>query len=156
MSFALEVIELWKSYAVGVRGCSARVRVLRGVSFSVAHGERVGIVGPRGAGKTTLLHCIAGLRQLDAGRVRGPEPAAGTVVLLDEWMPTPSSSRPVRPAATVAFAREVAALDGRVDRVLVLRDGRITPFDARLDVPVLARRVAERRGRVRERGAVVR
>ena len=39
------------------------------VSFSVAKGEFLCIVGPSGAGKTTLLRCIAGLAPASAGRV---------------------------------------------------------------------------------------
>ena len=39
------------------------------VSFDVASGELVSIVGPSGAGKTTLLKIIAGLETVDRGRV---------------------------------------------------------------------------------------
>jgi NitT/TauT family transport system ATP-binding protein len=39
------------------------------VSFEVARGEFLCIVGPSGAGKTTLLRCIAGLASASAGRV---------------------------------------------------------------------------------------
>jgi putative ABC transport system ATP-binding protein len=60
---AVEGLE--KSYALG----TARVDVLRGVSFSVARGERVAIMGPSGSGKSTILNCIAGLEVPERGRV---------------------------------------------------------------------------------------
>ncbi len=47
----------------------ARVHVLRGVDFSVSRGESIGLVGPSGSGKSTLLMVIAGLEQIDSGRV---------------------------------------------------------------------------------------
>ena len=42
---------------------------VRGVSFSVAHGEILGILGPNGAGKTTTLEMIEGLREIDGGTI---------------------------------------------------------------------------------------
>ena len=39
------------------------------VSFSVARGEIVGIIGPNGSGKTTLLSVIAGMLPVSTGRV---------------------------------------------------------------------------------------
>src|SRR5438105_15232995 len=39
------------------------------VSFRLAHGDRVGLVGPNGVGKTTLLRIVAGFEPADAGNV---------------------------------------------------------------------------------------
>jgi branched-chain amino acid transport system ATP-binding protein len=42
---------------------------VRGVSFEVAEGETMALLGANGAGKTTLLRAVAGAHRLSAGRV---------------------------------------------------------------------------------------
>jgi branched-chain amino acid transport system ATP-binding protein len=43
--------------------------ILRGVSFEVADGERVGLIGRNGAGKTTCMRAVTGLAKLRAGKI---------------------------------------------------------------------------------------
>ncbi|MCK6462103.1 MAG: ABC transporter ATP-binding protein, partial [Planctomycetes bacterium] len=61
MTVAIGVDRLVKSYG--------DVRAADDVSFSVAEGEAVALMGPNGSGKTTVLRCVAGLLRPDGGRV---------------------------------------------------------------------------------------
>ena len=63
----LEVADIVKEYRLPGQ---QPIRVLDGVSFSVAEGEHVAIVGRSGAGKTTLLNILGGLDKPTAGDVR--------------------------------------------------------------------------------------
>jgi ABC-type multidrug transport system ATPase subunit len=69
VSIALRARTLWKSYAAGVEGCSARAWVLRGTSLDVEQGECVAVLGAAARELPTLLYCLAGLRRPDAGSV---------------------------------------------------------------------------------------
>ena len=41
-----------------------------GVSFSLAEGEILGLIGPNGSGKTTLLRALLGLQKISSGEIR--------------------------------------------------------------------------------------
>jgi branched-chain amino acid transport system ATP-binding protein len=43
---------------------------LENIDFSVAPGERVGLIGPNGSGKSTLVNCICGTLHNETGTVR--------------------------------------------------------------------------------------
>lgn len=53
----------------GVKKAHGTVAVLRGLDIEVLEGELFVLVGPSGCGKTTLLRAVAGLAELDAGRI---------------------------------------------------------------------------------------
>lgn len=61
----LKVENLSKVYGKG----DAQVKALDNVSFTVAKGDFVAIVGPSGSGKSTLLHILGGVDRPTSGRV---------------------------------------------------------------------------------------
>jgi ABC-2 type transport system ATP-binding protein len=66
---AIEVMDLHKSYG--------SLQAVRGVSFTIAHGEVFCLLGPNGAGKTTTVEILEGYRRRSEGEVRvlGMDPA---------------------------------------------------------------------------------
>jgi zinc transport system ATP-binding protein len=60
--YAIEFENVWFSYEGST--------VLKEVSFSLEHGEFLGIIGPNGGGKTTLLKLMLGILKPDRGRIR--------------------------------------------------------------------------------------
>ena len=61
MTALLQVCGVQKSYGA--------IRAVDGVSFEVAAGEILGVIGPNGSGKTTLFNAILGQITPEAGRV---------------------------------------------------------------------------------------
>jgi NitT/TauT family transport system ATP-binding protein len=78
----LDVSHLAKSYGSG----TSTTEIIGDLTFSVAVGELVSIVGPSGVGKTTLLKCLAGLQPMTSGSatldgvaIDGPPPGMALV-----------------------------------------------------------------------------
>lgn len=61
MSLYLTCESLSKSYALRP--------LFEKLSFSIASGDRIGLIGPNGSGKTTLLKIIAGQEGYDSGLI---------------------------------------------------------------------------------------
>lgn len=126
---ALRIESLWKCHAAGVRGCSARIWVLRGLHLTVNVGEHVAIIGGAGSGKRTLADCILGLRA----------PTSGLIEVTDQLdILSQPETRASRGRAALVLARDMGDLRAWADRVLLLRDGRLHPTALQP-----ARRVAE-------------
>ena len=75
---AVAVDRLHKSFRVASMGTRrlgllsrrrVRLEVLKGVSFTIGHGELFGVMGRNGSGKSTLLKIISGVYPADAGTV---------------------------------------------------------------------------------------
>ena len=106
MSGAIEVDGVGKSFG----GRAA----LRDVSFTAAKGELLAVIGPNGAGKTTLLSILAGIRDLDRGKLS----IAGKV----GWVPQSTGLyRRLTVAENLTLFARLEGLDdveGAVDRML--------------------------------------
>ena len=61
----IEIAHLSKSYRRGAQV----IPVLSDITFDIAVGEFLALIGPSGSGKSTLLNCIAGIDSLDAGSI---------------------------------------------------------------------------------------
>src|SRR5258706_11094573 len=62
---AVEAFDLRKTLPLG----KETVAILNGVSFTIARGEWVTLMGPSGSGKSTLLGIIAGLDMPTSGQI---------------------------------------------------------------------------------------
>ena len=79
----IEISHLSKSYRRG----DQVIPVLTDITFDIAAGEFLALVGPSGSGKSTLLNCIAGIDSVDAGSISigGTDIAAMTEGELAGW-----------------------------------------------------------------------
>jgi putative ABC transport system ATP-binding protein len=79
----VEIKNLFKSYRRG----SQVVPVLEDITFDIAEGEFLALMGPSGSGKSTLLNLIAGIDEPDSGiiKVGGIDMTGLTEVELAHW-----------------------------------------------------------------------
>ena len=62
----LKLVQVSKKYPSRIHG---EVEVLKGVSFTLNQGERLGILGKNGAGKSTLIRLLGGVEKPSAGYI---------------------------------------------------------------------------------------
>lgn len=63
----LEVRQIGKALGGGSK--KPAIKILADITFGAKPGEFLSVVGPSGCGKTTLLMCLAGLLNVDSGRI---------------------------------------------------------------------------------------
>ncbi len=68
--YVSEVVRTYPVPRTSVFGMPRRVTAVDRVSFSIDHGERVGLVGESGCGKSTLTRAILGLEPVQSGAIR--------------------------------------------------------------------------------------
>ena len=139
----------------GVSKSYGEVTALADLSLEVADGELLTLVGPSGSGKSTALRVVAGLEDVDTGRVRVGERDVTRVRAADRDVGMVFQSFALFPHLSVAgnvgfglAARGVAAAE---------REQAVREAAARVGIePLLGRRPAQLSGGERQRVALAR
>ena len=140
MSVLLEVEDLRRSFGGGRALFGAprpEVRAVDGVSFTLARGETLGLVGETGSGKSTLGRLVLRLIEPSAGRVRfeGQDVTAASARAL----------RALRPRMQMVFQDPYGSLDPRMTAGAIIAEPMLAHGVPRAEA---GRRAAEMLGRV--------
>jgi polar amino acid transport system ATP-binding protein len=87
---------------LGVKGITKRFKsqvAVRDLSFSLAEGEILALIGKSGAGKTTALRCVCGLETVDEGSIM----IDGEALCTDGVYADPAQVRKVRQKVGMVF-----------------------------------------------------
>jgi ATPase subunit of ABC transporter with duplicated ATPase domains len=106
--------------------------VLNEVTFSVAAGDRMGVVGPNGIGKTTLLRALAGQLVLDSGAVERAPSSLTVGILAQETDARPAESLRDYLSRRTGVAAASAELD-RLTDLLATDPAQAGPYTEALD-----------------------
>ncbi len=95
--------------------------VLRGVSFEVQNGEKMGLLGKNGSGKTTVFKILAGLEEYEGGEVME---ASGKKIEILEQIPAFPDGLSVERVLQTAFEELFALFDemGRLEKAMGTND----------------------------------
>lgn len=126
----LEVCDLSKSFQVrtrGLGGTASRLRAVDGVSFGIAAGETLGLVGESGCGKSTLGRTVVRLLEPTSGAVwlhgvqhDGDDPAlrrSVQIVFQDPYTSLPPKMRVRRILAEPLLIHQIVSPEEINDRV---------------------------------------
>src|SRR5690606_31951159 len=91
------------------------------VSFSVARGESVGLIGHNGAGKTTILKLINGLIKPNGGRIAVHGSVRALIALGAGFNPVLTGRENVKVACAVLGYTE-REMDERFDEILAFSE----------------------------------
>ena len=114
----LEVEGLRKHYPIHagfLRREVGRVRAVDGLTFAIAQGETLALVGESGCGKTTAARCIVRALKPTSGAIRfTPEPGRSPGVTVDLAQLSRAGLRPMRRLVQMIFQDPYASLNPRM------------------------------------------
>ena len=114
----LEVTGLGYSIRVGTAFKKATRQILRNVTFTIADGSILGLIGESGSGKTTIARCITGLLR----------PTSGTIAFSGvPIFPPVTKGRTFNPLIQLLFQNHTASLDPRLTIRATLSEGLAMP-----------------------------